>query len=40
VVQRGRHDQLIREDGLYARLLADDEESAAAAAVAGEAGIP
>jgi ATP-binding cassette subfamily C protein len=40
VVQRGRHDQLIREDGLYARLLADDEESATAAAVASEAGIP
>jgi ATP-binding cassette subfamily C protein len=40
VVQRGRHDRLIREDGLYARLLADDEETAAAAAVADQAGNP
>jgi ATP-binding cassette subfamily C protein len=38
VVQRGTHDQLIREDGVYARLLADDSESAAAAA--GGAGNP
>jgi ATP-binding cassette subfamily C protein len=35
VVQRGTHDQLIREDGLYAVLIADHEESAAAAEAAG-----
>jgi NHLM bacteriocin system ABC transporter peptidase/ATP-binding protein len=32
VVQRGTHDRLIREDGLYATLIADREESAAAEA--------
>jgi NHLM bacteriocin system ABC transporter peptidase/ATP-binding protein len=38
VVQRGRHDQLIRENGPYGKLLADDEHTAAAAAVADQAG--
>jgi ATP-binding cassette subfamily C protein len=38
VVQRGRHDRLIREDGPYGKLLADDEHTAAAAAVADQAG--
>jgi ATP-binding cassette, subfamily C, bacterial len=37
VVQRGTHDRLIREDGPYARLLADDGESATAAAAADQA---
>jgi ATP-binding cassette subfamily C protein len=32
VVQRGTHDQLIREHGVYAALLADDSASAAAGA--------
>ena len=32
VVQRGAHDRLIREDGLYASLIADDSESAGPAA--------
>lgn len=35
VVQRGSHDQLIRENALYAVLIADHEESAAAAEAAG-----
>ena len=35
VVQRGTHDQLIRENGHYAVLIADHEESAAAAEAAG-----
>jgi ABC-type multidrug transport system fused ATPase/permease subunit len=40
VVQSGRHDRLIREDGPYGKLLADDEHTAAAAAVADQAGNP
>jgi len=35
VVQRGTHDRLMREDGPYALLIADHDESAAAAEAAG-----